>query len=136
MSGDHPENAVGEAAGVSPRLVQKLVSGLRIQLFVSLMLAVLLLLVERVAAKSSFLGSMAVFLPGLMFTLLTLRKLGGDTAAFLRTATLAEFGKLLLMGALCAAVFVFVKPLAPGYFFLGMIITMILGWSMLIRAFR
>ena len=146
MSGDRPENAengnsvtgdaASEAAGVSPNLVQKLVTGLRVQLLASLVLAALLLLAGPVAAKSSFLGSLAVFLPGLMFTLLTVRKLGGDTAAFLRTATLAEFGKLLLMGALCAAVFVFVKPLAHGYFFLGMIVTMILGWSMLIRAFR
>ena len=136
LSGDGSSDAAEVANAVIPRVIQKLVGGLRIQLLVSLVLAALLLLVEPVAAKSSFLGSLVVFLPGLMFTVLTIRKLGGDSAAFLRTATVAEFGKLLLMGVLCALVFMFVKPLAPGYFFLGMIVTMALGWAMLIRAFK
>lgn len=135
MSGDRPEDAAIGAAGGVPRLVQKLRSGLRIQSLVSLGLAVLLLAVGPVASISSLLGSLAVYIPGLMFTVLTVRKLGGDTAAFLRTATLAELGKLLLTGTLCAVVFIFVKPLAPGFFFLGMIVTLAVGWAMLVRAF-
>jgi hypothetical protein len=31
---------------------------------------------------------------------------------------------------------VFVKPLAPGFFFLGMIVTLAVGWAMLVRAFN
>lgn len=135
MSGDHPDEAAIEAAGEIPRLVQKLRFGLRVQSLASLGLAALLLLASPVAAISSLLGSLAVYLPGLMFTVLTVRKLGGDTGAFLRTATLAEFGKLLLTGVLCALVFVFVKPLAPGYFFLGMIVTLAVGWGTLVKAF-
>jgi F0F1-type ATP synthase assembly protein I len=122
VSGDRPDDATIEAAGVSPHLVQRLRFGLRIQSLI-------------VAAMSSLLGSLAVYLPGLMFTVVTLRKLGGDTAAFLRTATLAELGKLLLTGTFCGLVFVFVDPLAPGYFFLGMIVTLAVGWGTLIRAF-
>ena len=135
MSGDRPENAAVAVAGEIPRLARKLRTGLRVQSLVSLGLAALLLLVSPVAATSSLLGSLAVYLPGLMFTVLTVRKLGGDTGEFLRTAALAEFGKLLLTGVLCALVFIYVKPLAPGFFFLGMIVTLALGWSMLMRAF-
>jgi F0F1-type ATP synthase assembly protein I len=116
-------------------VVQRLRGGLRVQSLISVALAVILLAVSPVAATSALFGSLAVYLPGLMFTVLTVRKLGGDTGAFLRTATLAEFGKLLLTGLLCALVFVFVKPLAPGYFFLGMIVTLVVGWAMLMRAF-
>ncbi len=135
MTGDRPDDEATVAAAGIPRLVQRLRAGLRIQSLISLGLAALLLAVGPVAAISSLLGSLAVYLPGLMFTVLTVRKLGGDTVAFLRTATLAELGKLLLTGALCAVVFVFVKPLAPGYFFLGMIVTLAVGWAMLVRAF-
>ena len=135
MSGDRPDEAAMMAAGEIPRLVRNLRTGLRVQSLVSLALAAALLAVNSVAATSSLLGSLAIYLPGLMFTVLTVRKLGGDTGAFLRTAALAEFGKLLLTGVLCALVFVFVEPLAPGYFFLGMIVTLVVGWVTLIRAF-
>ena len=135
VSGDSPDDAALVAARETSRLVRKLRSGLRVQSLISLALALLLLAVSPVAATSSLLGSLAVYLPGLMFTVLTVRKLGGDTGAFLRTATLAELGKLLLTGALCAVVFVFVKPLAPGFFFLGMIVTLAVGWVVLGRAF-
>ena len=74
-----------------------------------------------VAAYSALLGCLAAFVPGLVFTVLVMRKLGGDSAAFLRTAVVSEFGKLILAGVLCAVVFIWVKPLAAGYFFLGMI---------------
>ena len=73
------------------------------------------------AAYSALLGSLAAFVPGLIFTVLVMRRLGGDSATFLRTAMVAEFGKLALVGILCAAVFIWVKPLAAGFFFLGLI---------------
>jgi len=136
VSGDRRDDAASEAAAGIPRLVQRLRSGLRIQSLVSLALAALLLAVGPVAARSSLLGSLAVYLPGLMFTVLTVRKLGGDTAAFLRTAALAEMGKLLLTGVLCAMVFIYVDPLAPGFFFLGMMVTLAVGWIALGRAFH
>ena len=81
-------------------------------------------------------GSLAVFLPGLVFTILVLRKIGGDSADFLRTAMLAEFGKLALTGVLCAVVFIYVKPLAAGFFFLGMIGVLIANWIGLALSFQ
>ena len=54
--------------------------------------------VGPVAAYSSLCGSLVVYLPGLLFTLLVARKMGADSASFLGTAAVAEFGKLLLTG--------------------------------------
>lgn len=136
LSGNRSEPGPVQAAGHIPLLIRKLKLGLRIQSLISLSLAAMLLLVSPVAATSALLGSLAVYLPGWMFTVLTLRKLGGDSAVFLRTAMLAEFGKLLLTGLLCALVFIWVKPLAPGYFFLGMIVTLATGWAALVNAFQ
>ena len=103
-------------------------NGLRIQSLTAFVLAALVYLVSPVAAYSSFFGSLVVFVPGLLFTVLVIRKMGGDSADFLRTAMLAEFGKLALTGVLCAVVFIYVKPLAAGFFFLGMIGVLIAGW--------
>ena len=101
-----------------------------------MVLASLSYLAGPVAAYSSMFGSLAVFLPGLVFTILVLRKIGGDSAAFLRTAMLAEFGKLALTGVLCAVVFIYVKPLAAGFFFLGMIGVLIANWIGLALSFQ
>ena len=109
---------------------------LRIQSAVALLLALLSLLAGPVAAYSSLFGSLAVYLPGLMFTFLVMRKIGGDSAVFLRTAMLAEFGKLALTGVLCAVVFIWVKPLAAGFFFLGMIGVLIASWIGLAKTFQ
>ena len=103
---------------------------------VAVLLALLSLLAGPVAAYSSLFGSLAVYLPGLMFTVLVMRKIGGDSAVFLRTAMLAEFGKLALTGLLCAMVFIWVKPLAAGYFFLGMIGVLIASWFGLAKVFQ
>jgi F0F1-type ATP synthase assembly protein I len=65
-----------------------------------------------------------------------MRKIGGDSAVFLRTAMLAEFGKLVLTGVLCAVVFIWVKPLAGGFFFLGMIGVLIASWIGLAKTFQ
>jgi F0F1-type ATP synthase assembly protein I len=93
-----------------------------------LVLASLSYLASPVAAYSSLFGSLSVYLPGLLFTFLVMRKMGGDSAVFLRTAAVAEFGKLTLTGVLCAVVFIWVKPLAAGFFFLGMIGVLAANW--------
>jgi len=95
---------------------------------VALSLVLLSLLAGPVAAYSSLFGSICVYVPGLLFTVLVMRKMGGDSVVFLRTAMLAEFGKLALTGVLCAVVFIYVKPLAAGFFFLGMIGVLMAGW--------
>ena len=109
---------------------------LRLQSLAGIALALMLLMIGPVAAYSSLFGSLAVYLPGLLFTVLVMRKMGGDSAAFLGTAALAEFGKLALTALLCALTFTFVKPLAAGFFFLGMITVLVVGWISLGLAFR
>jgi F0F1-type ATP synthase assembly protein I len=109
---------------------------LRIQSLTALVLASLSYLAGPVAAYSSLFGSLAVYLPGLVFTILVVRKIGGDSVAFLRTAMLAEFAKLALTGVLCAVVFIYVKPLAAGFFFLGMIGVLIANWIGLALTFQ
>jgi len=127
---------VPEEKNSSPQRPPNMARSLRIQSLAGISLALLLLLVGPVAAYSSLFGSLAVFLPGLIFTLLVMRRLGGDSAAFLGTAALAEFTKLALTGLLCALVFIFIKPLAAGFFFLGMITVLVVGWIGLGLAFR
>jgi len=94
--------------------------GLRIQTIVALVLAGGLMLVGPVAAYSSLFGSLAAYVPALFFALLVAPKFGADSATFLRTVAVAEVLKIFLTGLLCAAVFIWVKPLAPGWFFAGM----------------
>jgi ATP synthase protein I len=93
---------------------------LRIQSMVALILAGGLLLVGPVAAYSSMFGSLAAYIPSLFFALVVVPKFGSDSATFLRTAAVAEVAKIFLTGLLCAAVFIWIKPLAPGWFFAGM----------------
>ena len=95
--------------------------GLRIQTVVALVLAGGLMLVGPVAAYSSLFGSLATFIPALFFALLVVPKFGADSGTFLRTAAVAEVAKIFLMGLLCAVVFIWVKPLSPGWFFAGML---------------
>jgi len=94
--------------------------GLRIQTVVALALAAALMLVGPVAAYSSLFGSLAAYIPALFFALLVVPKFGADSAAFLRIAAVAEVMKIFLTGLLCAVVFIWVKPLAAGWFFAGM----------------
>jgi len=94
--------------------------GLRIQTIVALVLAGGLMLVGPVAAYSSLFGSLAAYIPALFFALLVAPKFGADSTTFLRTAAVAEVLKIFLTGLLCAAVFIWVKPLAPLWFFTGM----------------
>ena len=107
---------------------QRLISrSLGVQSTASLLLAIGLLLVDPLAAYSSMFGSLAAFIPALFFALLVAPKLGSSSAAFLRTAVLAEVGKLLIVALICVAVFVWVKPLAAGWFFAGMALTILSG---------
>jgi len=94
--------------------------GLRIQTIVAMVLAGGLMLVGPVAAYSSLFGSLTAYIPALLFALLVAPKFGADSTTFLRTAAVAEVLKIFLTGLLCAAVFIWVKPLAPGWFFAGM----------------
>jgi F0F1-type ATP synthase assembly protein I len=121
---------------IPPRPVPNLALSLRIQSLTGISLAMLALLVSPVAAYSVLAGGLAIYLPGLLFTVLVARRMGGDTAAFLRAVALAEVFKLVLTGIICAVVFVFVKPLVPGFFFLGMIGVLISSWIGLAFAFR
>jgi len=100
---------------------------LRIQTIVALLLAGGLLLVGPVAAYSSMFGSLAAYIPALFFALLLVPKFGSDSATFLRTAAVAEVAKIFLTGLLCAAVFIWIKPLAPGWFFTGMAVVIFSG---------
>lgn len=102
---------------VNGELVSK---GLRIQTAAALSLAGVLLLVGPVAAYSSLFGSLAAYIPALIFALLVVPKFGADSGAFLRMAAVAEVTKIFLTGLLCAVVFIWVRPLSPGWFFAGM----------------
>jgi len=93
---------------------------LRIQSLVALLLAGGLFLIGPVAAYSSIFGSLAAYIPALFFALVVTPKFGADSASFLRTAAVAEVAKIFLTGLICAAVFIWIKPLAPGWFFVGM----------------
>jgi ATP synthase protein I len=99
---------------------QLVARSLRIQTIVALLLAGGLLLVGPVAAYSSIFGSMAAYIPALFFALLVVPKFGADSAVFLRTAAIAEVAKLLMTALICMAVFIWIKPLAAGWFFAGM----------------
>jgi F0F1-type ATP synthase assembly protein I len=109
---------------------------LRIQSLAAVVLASLSYLAGPVAAYSSLFGSLAAYVPSLLFTVLVMRKIGSDSADFLRAAVVAEFGKLFLTGLLCAVVFIWVKPLAAGFFFLGMIGMLVANWVGLARTFQ
>ena len=108
---------------------------LRIQSIVALILAGGLLLVGPVAAYSSMFGSLSAYLPALLFAMVVAPKFCSDSATFLRTAAVAEVAKIFLTGLLCAAVFILVKPLSPGWFFAGMVAVIFSGrFGLLFRA--
>ncbi len=79
---------------------------LRVQSMTSLLLAGGLLTVGQVAAYSSMFGSLAAFIPALVFALILAPKFGPDSAAFLRTAVMAEAAKILLTALISVAAFV------------------------------
>ena len=110
------------------RLNGRIISrGLRVQSTASLVLVLGLLLLGQVAAYSSMFGSLAAFIPALFFALVVTPKFGPDSAAFLRTAVIAEVIKIFLTALICMAVFMWVKPLAAGWFFTGMAVMVLSG---------
>jgi F0F1-type ATP synthase assembly protein I len=133
--GDRNEPVTGVKTA-TPQAVPNLALSLRVQSLTGVVLALLALLAGPVAAYSALAGSLAVYLPGLLFTVVVARRMGGDSAKFLGTVALAEFLKLALTGVLCALAFIFLKPLAAGFFFLGMIGVLIASWFGLALAFR
>lgn len=90
------------------------------------------LLSGGVAAYSAVFGSLAAYLPALVFALIVARRFGANSAAFLRAAVLAEGAKWFFCGVICVAVFLGVKPLAAGWFFAGMSVVILSGWVGLI----
>ncbi len=106
---------------------QLVARSLRIQTIVALLLAGGLLLLGPVAAYSSMFGSLAAYIPALFFALLVVPKFGADSAVFLRTAAVAEVAKLILTALICMAVFIWIKPLAAGWFFAGMVAVIFSG---------
>jgi F0F1-type ATP synthase assembly protein I len=127
-----PENMATYAESTA----RALLAALRVQTLVAILLTLGLLPVGKVAAYSALFGSLAVYLPGVLFTVLVGRKIGASSAAFLGAAALAEFGKLLLTGLLCALVFICIRPLAAGWFFTGMLALLVTNWIGLARAIR
>ena len=115
---------------------RRLFQALRMQLLVAVGLALALLIVGPVAAYSSLSGSTAVFIPGLVFSLLVVRRLGGSSSSFLGAVALAEAGKLFLTGVLCAVAFIWIKPLAAGWFFTGMMVVLVTSWIGLAKVVR
>ena len=130
------QNRPEEQADYAETTARALLKALRLQTLVALALALALLLIGPVEAYSSLCGSLAVYIPGLLFTVLVGRKIGASSTAFLRTAALAEFGKLFLTGLLCAVVFIWVKPLAPAWFFAGMLTVLATSWFGLAKAIK
>lgn len=128
----HPEHPGAYAQAMARRLF----AALRMQMVVAVVMALALMMVGPVAAYSSLLGGMAVFIPGLVFSLLVVRKLGGSSASFLSAVALAEAGKLFLTGLLCAGAFIWIKPLAAGWFFTGMMVLLASSWVGLARTVR
>ncbi len=101
---------------------------LRTQSLAGLALAIVLIPVGMVAAYSSLLGSLAAFIPALFFAVFTGRRIGTDSAAFLQAAVIGEAVKLLLIALICMAVFLWIEPLAAGWYFVGMIVVILAGW--------
>ena len=119
-----PNGAIPNGTVPNGRLISR---SLRIQSLAALLLAGGLLLLGQVAAYSSMFGSLAAYIPALFFALVVTPKFGPDSAAFLRTAVIAEVVKILLTALICMAVFVLVKPLAAGWFFTGMAVVIFSG---------
>ena len=132
LYGSVPMNEARDEVGymTGPKIVspgQTISRSLRVQSTVSLLLAGGLLMVGQVAAYSSMFGSLAAFIPALFFALVVTPKFGPDSAAFLRTAVMAEVAKIFLTALICVVVFVWVKPLAAGWFFTGMAVAIFSG---------
>jgi len=82
-----------------------------------------------VAAYSAFLGSLVCVLPNAFLgARIVLAGGGGDARTLLRASYAGAAGKLLLTAAFFALVFVLVRPLAPGWFFGGFLLSQAVIW--------
>ena len=128
---------IGGLAGQSQKIIQKIIQkirwGLRIQSLTGMVMAIALLTVSPLAAYSSLFGSLAAFIPAFVFAVLVAGRIGKDSAAFLGAAMVGEAVKLLLTALICLAVFLWVKPLAAGWFFGGMIAVIFAGYISSVR---
>jgi F0F1-type ATP synthase assembly protein I len=120
------ENRVGKTGAGTVGL--QIGKWLRAQSLAGILLAAVLLPVGLVAAYSALLGSLAAFMPALFFAAFTGRKIGSDSAAFLQAAVIGEAVKLILIALICTVVFLWIEPLAAGWFFAGMIVVIMSGW--------
>jgi len=124
-AGEVESRKAGQVSGSSTGL--EIRRGLRAQSLSGLLLAAALVAVSPVAAYSSLLGSLAAFIPAMVFAASVATKIGADSARFLRAAVVGEALKLLLTALICMAVFLWVKPLAAGWFFTGMVVAILAG---------
>jgi len=99
----------------------------------ALVLAVALSPLGLTAVYSSLFGSMAALLPAVFFAIFAGRKLGASSGEFLQAAVIGEMLKLALTAVICVVTFRWVNPLAPEWFFAGMILVIIAGWAGLYR---
>lgn len=128
LDGAH-EKGPGSAQAEGFDIVPLVRRGLRYQSLVALAIAgTLAVAAGPVECYSALFGSLAAFVPAWVFAGLVARKFGGDSAAFLRAAVIAEGVKLLLIALICMAVFLWVEPLAAGWFFTGMIAVILTGY--------
>ena len=113
---------------------RKISRSLRAQSLTGIALALGLMFINPVAAYSSLFGSLAVFIPALVFAILVASKIGSSSTAFLKAAVVGEAVKLILTGLICTVVFIWVDPLAAGWFFAGMILAIFIGYSGLYKS--
>ncbi|MFT5139062.1 MAG: ATP synthase protein I [Lysobacterales bacterium] len=125
-------NKAGSEEGME--IGRKIRKSLRAQSLTAIALALGLWITSPVAAYSSLFGSLAVFIPALVFAVLVASKIGSDSAVFLSAAVIGETVKLVLTGVICTVVFVWVDPLAAGWFFAGMILVIFIGYIGLYKA--
>jgi F0F1-type ATP synthase assembly protein I len=107
---------------------------LRFQMLAAIVFAVVALPKGVTSAYSAFYGGMAAYLPAVFFAAYAGRKINANSLEFLRAAVVGETVKLALTVVICLVVFRWVDPLAPGWFFVGMIGVIMAGWVGLYRA--
>ena len=112
---------------INHKIIRKIRLGLRVQALTGMVMAIALVAVSPLAGYSSLFGSLAAFIPALVFAALVAGKIGNDSVAFLRAAVIGEAAKLLLTALICIVVFLWVNPLAAGWFFGGMIAVIFAG---------
>ena len=129
-----PESvATGPGNASTQRDALPIAKWLKPQWLSALVLAAALSPLGLTATYSSLFGSMAAFLPAVFFAVFAGRKLGASSSVFLQAAVIGEMLKLTLTAVICLVVFKWVDPLAPGWFFAGMILVIMAGWVGLFR---